>query len=161
AVDDDVADIDADANLDALCLWHAGIALRHPALNLDRATQCFHDAFEFREDAVAGALDDPPAMLVDLGVEELASVGFQPRERALLVGAHQSAVAGDVSRENGREPPYDSLGGHLGMPCCRVVGVTLLSRPGCVHRAWGRREMQPVRARSATPGRPRGLRRPT
>src|SRR5262249_53827793 len=106
-----------DANLDALCLWHAGIALRHPALNLDRATQCFDDAFEFREDAVAGALDDPSAMLVDLGVEELASVGFQPRERALLVGAHQSAVAGDVSRENGRERPYDSLGGHLGMPC--------------------------------------------
>jgi hypothetical protein len=40
-------------------------------------------------------------MFLDLGVDQFAAMGFQPRERALLVGAHEPAVTRDVRNENG------------------------------------------------------------
>ena len=71
-LDDDVAEIDADAELDAPLRRHAGIALRHRALHLDRASHGIDDAGELDEQAVAGGLDDAAAVLGDLGVRQLA-----------------------------------------------------------------------------------------
>ena len=50
-------------------------------------------------------------MLGDLGIEEFAPVRLQPGERLLLVGFHQPAVAGDIGRQNGRQPSLDPFAG--------------------------------------------------
>ena len=65
-LDDDVARIDADAELDALVLRGRGVARRHALLHRDRAGDGFDDARELDEDAVAGGLDDAALVLGDL-----------------------------------------------------------------------------------------------
>jgi hypothetical protein len=41
----------------------------------------------------------------DLGIDELAPMRLQPGEGPLLVDADQPAVAGDIGRQNGSDPP--------------------------------------------------------
>jgi len=84
-------------------------ALGDRALDFDGAAHRVDDTGEFDQQAVAGGLDNAPAMLGDLGIDELAPVRLQPGERAFLVGPHQPAVAGDIGRQNGCQPPLDPL----------------------------------------------------
>ena len=49
AVDHDIAEIDADTELDALFGWAIGIPLRHLLLHIDRAAHCVDDAGELDE----------------------------------------------------------------------------------------------------------------
>src|SRR5947207_1016604 len=62
---DDVADVNADAKFDSPFVGHAGVALGHPVLHFDRATDSVDHAAEFDQAAVAGALDDAAVMRVD------------------------------------------------------------------------------------------------
>jgi hypothetical protein len=63
--DDDVAKVDTDPEGDPLPLWRPGIALDHPALHGERAGDGFDHTRELDQKAVAGGLDDLPAMLMD------------------------------------------------------------------------------------------------
>ena len=56
-VDDDVADMNPDAQFDAPVGGFVRIALRHSALLLDGAAGGVHGAAEFDQDAVTGAFD--------------------------------------------------------------------------------------------------------
>jgi hypothetical protein len=78
-VDDDVAEIDADAKLDAALARDTVIAQRHLALQFDRAAHRIDDAREFDQEPVAGGLDDAPAMLGDFRISELAVDRFERR----------------------------------------------------------------------------------
>ena len=49
AIDDNIADIDAHAELDTPVRRHLGVALRHRALDLDGATHRIHHAREFHQ----------------------------------------------------------------------------------------------------------------
>jgi hypothetical protein len=69
-LDDHVADVDAHAKLDALLRRRACIPLGHPALDLDGAANAIHNARELGKEAVAGVLDDTPAVLGDLRVHQ-------------------------------------------------------------------------------------------
>ena len=91
---------------------HLGIALDHPALNVDGAAHGVDDADEFDQHAVAGGLDDTAAVLGDLWIDQFLAMRFQLAERAFFVGAHQPAVAGNVGRENGGQPPFDASFDH-------------------------------------------------
>ena len=62
---DDVAEMNADAELDAALLRHAGVALDHAVLHFDRAAHGVDHAAELDDSAVAGALDDAPVMRGD------------------------------------------------------------------------------------------------
>ena len=55
--------------------------------------------------AVAGALDDAAVMGGDRRVDEVAAQAPQTRERSLLVGAGEPAVADDVRDQDRRELP--------------------------------------------------------
>jgi hypothetical protein len=48
-------------------------------------------------------------VFTDLGTDEFIVMGFQLSERALVVGADQSAVADDISRKNGGHTSLDTL----------------------------------------------------
>src|SRR5262245_50453182 len=54
ALDDDVAEIDADAELDAALRWHALIAQRHRALPFEGVAHRVDDAGELDQEPVAG-----------------------------------------------------------------------------------------------------------
>ena len=55
--------------------------------------------------AVAGALDDAPAMHGDGGIDQIAAQRPEPRQNAIPVGPRESAVPDDVRTENRRDLP--------------------------------------------------------
>ncbi len=69
AIENDVADIDADAEFDALVRRNLGVTLGHAALDIDRATDGVDHAHEFHEHSIARRLDDSAAMFGDLGID--------------------------------------------------------------------------------------------
>jgi hypothetical protein len=52
-------------------------------------------------------------MLGDFGVAQFTANRTQRRERALFVRAHQSRIAGDINRQNGRQSALDPPFAHL------------------------------------------------
>src|SRR6478672_13919044 len=69
---DDVAEIDADAELDAAVLRQPGVAHPNVPLHLQCATHRVDDAAELDERPVTGVFDDPAAVLADLWRDDLA-----------------------------------------------------------------------------------------
>ena len=74
-----------------------------PDLDLDRATHGVYHTSEFSmRSAVAGALDDAAMMHSDRRIDQVAAQRPQPRERPVLVGAGEPAVADDVRDQDRR-----------------------------------------------------------
>jgi hypothetical protein len=59
---DDVADIDADPEFNALIRRCRCVAFGHATLNIDRAAPRIHNAVELSQEAIAGVLYNGPAM---------------------------------------------------------------------------------------------------
>ena len=115
-LDDDVTEVHADPEYDPAFLRRPRIAFGHLPLHGNRAGDGLDHARELDQNAVAGGLNDAPAMLVDFGIDQLASMRPEPRERVFFVGPHEPAVARDVRGENGGQPPFDSFRGQNGAP---------------------------------------------
>ena len=108
AADHHVAGVHADAKLQSP---RRGVALarpRQPLLRLHRALHGIHHARELGQDAVAGGVDDPAAMLGDHAVHDLAACG-QQAQGPDLVQAHQPGIARHVRRQDGGELALDPL----------------------------------------------------
>ena len=58
ALDDHLAQIDADAHVDPVVLGEAGVPLRHPALDVDGAFDRVDDARKFGQNPVTHQLED-------------------------------------------------------------------------------------------------------
>jgi hypothetical protein len=110
-ISDDVADVDANAEFDPLLLRQAGVAFGHPSLDIDGTADRVDNAWEVSEHPIAGALNDPPPVLVDLGAHEDMQMLLQLEVGPFLVQAGQPAVASDIGCENGREPTLHALAG--------------------------------------------------
>src|SRR5712672_3093779 len=104
-IDDDVADVDADAKFDPLALRYIDILFGHTALNFDGAACGLYGAAELDESAVPGILDDAPVMISDFGIKKRLSKSFQLRQRAFFVDPNQAARASDIRRQNSRQSP--------------------------------------------------------
>ena len=100
---DDVAQIDADPEADALLLGHARLAVRHAVLDRDGAGHRIDDAVELAQRAVAHEVDDAAVVLGDKRLDELPAVRLEARERAGLVRLNQPRVADHVRRQDGGE----------------------------------------------------------
>jgi hypothetical protein len=111
ALVDDVADVDADPEADALRLGDVLLALGHAALDRDRADDRVNGARELAEDAVAHQLDDTPAMLDDERLDQFLAVSLEAVEGALLVAPYQARVADHIRRQDGGEPTVDARSG--------------------------------------------------
>ena len=92
--------MNADAEIDATILRQPRVALDHGVLNLDRAAHRVDDAAEFDDRAIAGALDEAAVVDGDRRIDEVAAQSAQPRQRAVLVRAGQSAEADDVGGQD-------------------------------------------------------------
>ncbi len=97
---DDVAEMNADAKLDAALRRHASVALDHAVLHLDRAPHRVDHAAELDDAAVASALDDAPMMRGDGGIDQIATEAPQARQRAILVRRGESAVADNIGDQD-------------------------------------------------------------
>ena len=129
ALDDDVAEVDADPEYDPLFLRGPGIALGHPPLHRDRTGDGLDHARELDQDAVAGRFDDAALVLGDLGIDQFTAMRPEPREGAGLIESHEAAISGHIGGENGREPALDPLSAQMLPPRRRLVEN--LSRPDC------------------------------
>jgi hypothetical protein len=95
---DNIADVDTDAETDALGFRHITLALGHAVLDRDRAGDRVDGAGKLAEDAVAHELDDATTVLGDERLDKLLAVGLEAGEGALLVAPHQARVAHHVRR---------------------------------------------------------------
>jgi hypothetical protein len=69
-------------------------------LHLDRATHRVDNAGELDQEPVARGLDDAAAVLLDLGIAQLAPDRLEGGESAFLVAPHQPRVASDISSQD-------------------------------------------------------------
>ena len=72
-LDDDVADIDPDAELDAVVGRHVRVAPDHFALHLDGTAQCIHHTAELDEQTVASGFDEAATVSDDLRIYDLGA----------------------------------------------------------------------------------------
>ena len=99
-VDDDVPDIDADTEDDALVLGKVGIPGHHAVLNGNRAHDSVGDAWKLDEYAVPGGLDDTTMVTSNRWVGQLSADRFNGSQGADLVRAHEAAVAHHICCED-------------------------------------------------------------
>ena len=115
-LDDDVAQIDADAELDPPRRRDVGVASRHPALNLGSAQHGVGDAAEFDQHTVAGGLDDAAMVLGNGRIDEFDPVSLETRKRPRLVNLHEPAIADHVGGKDRCEPALWSRHVHFPLP---------------------------------------------
>ncbi len=113
AVDDDVAEIDADPEGDAR---PGGRQVVHGALDGHGALDRIDDRGELDQRAVADQLDDASAMGGHRRIEDGLAVALERIERAGFVGAHHPRIADDIRRKDRGQPPYGALLRHAGLP---------------------------------------------
>src|SRR5262249_38518085 len=116
ALDDDVAEVDADAEGNASIFWNVGGLRVHYRLHLDRAAHRIDYARKLQQQAIARGLDDTATVSRNRWVNHLQTEGFQRCQGATLVATHQPRVARDVGRHNGSKA---ALLGHSGRPARR------------------------------------------
>jgi hypothetical protein len=101
---DNIADIDADPEFNALIRWYGRVAFGHAVLNIDRATSRIHNAVELSQESIAGILYNGPTMGSNLRGKQRVQMFPQPYMRAFFVCAGQSAVTNSVGCKDGNEP---------------------------------------------------------
>ena len=69
--DNDVANVHADAELNAAFLRQSAVSIANAALNLGSACDRVDDTGKFHQQAVAGEFDDAPLMLGDFAVDHI------------------------------------------------------------------------------------------
>src|SRR5580704_6629277 len=104
ALDDHVAEIDADAQFDAVLRRDTRVPLGYRLLHRDRAAHRIDDAGKFPQQAVAGGFDDAAAVLGDFRIEKLAAQRLEAFERAFLVRPHQPRIPRHIGGEDRGEP---------------------------------------------------------
>ncbi|MBB4189648.1 hypothetical protein GGE07_006344 [Sinorhizobium terangae] len=115
---DDVSQINADPELNAVIRRNWVISNDHRALYVDSTGYRFQNTLKLGENAIADELYDPAVVLCNLRVQELALVGHQRAERRGFVGLHEPTEANDVSGEDRcqsavhRRPPTDCIKQH-------------------------------------------------
>ena len=102
---DNVAQMDADAKLDAALGRQAGVALNHAVLHFDAAAHGIDDAAKFDQSAIAGALHHAPVMHGHGRIDQVAPERPQPRQSAIFIGAGEPAIANHICCEYCREFP--------------------------------------------------------
>ena len=111
-LDDDVADVDADAEPDAPVLGHGRLALGHAVSGSRPRIRPHRRRCELDQGAVADELDHAAVVLGDQRLDELLPERLDPRDRAGLVGPDQPAVADHVHGHYRRELAIHARSGH-------------------------------------------------
>ena len=111
-VDNEVAEVEADAEHDGGIGRLIAIGVEHCLLDPDGGTQRLDRTGEFDHRAVAGQLDQPAPAMPDDGLDVLGTMRLQAKMRAAFIDAHQAHVTHDVDHHDRRQPPYHLLCAH-------------------------------------------------
>jgi len=109
ALNDDVADVDADAEPHVLADRSISILLRYGVLHCDSALHGIHGAGEVSDEAIASRVEDPTAIRGDQPIDD-DPVRRESAEGADLISPHQAAIAFDIRCEDRRELSFDPVG---------------------------------------------------
>jgi len=93
--------IHPDTERNAPICSHVGVALGHGTLHLNGTAHRLDRTGALDEHAVAGGLQDPAAMLCNLGIDDFATKRLQAFEHPFLAGFYQTRIAGPVGGETG------------------------------------------------------------
>ena len=104
SVNDDVAEIYANAKPNSLCFRGALIVASHSPLDRGGALDGVDDARELDQRAVTHELDDAAMELFYRGIDQFPTAGLQPRQRAYLILAHEAAVANHIGSQDCGKP---------------------------------------------------------
>jgi hypothetical protein len=115
-IEDDVTDVNTNAEFDPLQLRHRGILLSHTTLDLDGASGCIDGTSKLDKQTVAGRLNYPSAMRGDGGIDKGLSDDLEPGQHAFFVGTHQAAVSGNIRRQNCRKSSFHAIIGQKRPP---------------------------------------------
>ena len=133
---DHVAQVDADAKPHPLVFGQVFVAGAQRRLDLGGAAHGLHGAGKLRQDGVARGIEDPAAVRLEQLVENLA-VAAQGAHGALLVLAHEPAVAVHVGHQDRRQPALDGCSvtrvGRIPLHCAKLL--TAVSQTPCDRRA--------------------------
>ncbi len=113
ALDEDIAEIDADAQEDVLIVGHARVLRLHRLLQVDGAFHGVDDAGVLDKDAIAHDLEDSPAMLRDQWHQDIVPARPQQRHRSGFILLHEPAVADHVGGKNGGETALGAFFSHV------------------------------------------------
>jgi len=113
-VDDYIADVDSDPELDPGFRRSAGILSDHLPLDFDSAARGIDGTPEFNENAIAGTLHDAAPVRRDCRLDKRLSKGLELRNGALLIKANQPTIAGDVCGEHGGQCSFHTFVGQRG-----------------------------------------------
>ena len=103
-VDDHIAEIDANPQLQAALGWDRIIDGARRVLHLDGAVQRIDDTRKIRQNAIACRADNPPAMRCNQRVDGGAELA-QGLMRTGLILTHQPAEPGYIGMQDGGELP--------------------------------------------------------
>ena len=99
-LDNDIAEVDPEAELDPLIGRDGGVAIGHPPLDLNGAAHGVHNTRKLRQQAVASVLYYSAPVPLDLRRDQLGEVHLQPFVRPLLVRPHKPRIARHVGGED-------------------------------------------------------------
>jgi hypothetical protein len=119
AIDDDVADMHANAQLHRLVEGTARVLRGDRGLDRDRALDGIDHAGEVGDDTVARGVKDAAPVRQDQLIDDDATC-LQPGERADLVARHQPAITGNVGGEDRGEFPLYRMDRHAWLLPIRV-----------------------------------------
>ena len=124
ARDDNVTEMDADAQGDAVIRLDRVIGFGDGALRRDGAFDRIDRAGELDQGAIAHELDDATTMSGDDRVEDVGAERLKARQGADLVGPHEPRIADHVGAQNRRQPA----------PCTEVRHLTATPMKSTVGR---------------------------
>ena len=107
--DNDITQVDADAESHPLVLRDGGIALRNLALDLYRAANGLDDAGELRDDTVPCAAEDVTAMRGDRFLHH-STVRAQSNCGGLFVELREAAIPHHIGSEDRSKPTFHGWG---------------------------------------------------
>ena len=130
SVNNDVAEIYANAKPNSLCFRGALIVASHSPLDRGRTLDGVDDACELNQRAVTHELDDAAMELFYSRINQFPTAGLQPRQRADLILPHEAAVANHIGGQDCGKP---SLHPRILRPSSRIVLPFLerMFRPPC------------------------------
>jgi hypothetical protein len=114
-IDNDIAKIDADAELKALFAGRIGVASRHLFLDGDSTFESRLHGRELGQKSIARVFDNGSFMFGYPGVNDFGTRTAPSRIGAFLVGIHHPRIAGHVGSQDGPKSALDGVISH-GLP---------------------------------------------
>jgi hypothetical protein len=106
---DDVTEVNADAQFNAMRIQDINIPLSHSLLDRDGASHRLNCTREFHQNAVAFDPDNPPGMSLDVWPNHVLQYTPQTAPRSYLVLTSKSAIADHVGKQDCCQATLHSL----------------------------------------------------